>query len=497
MGQILQADSIGAVTIVGTTLTLAPSVLTCGGQQYITASLNLSLSGLSASTTYNIFAVSVSNVVSLVKDTNSAPVGYTAYKLVYVVSTDSNGVISNKNQWQPSKSYIVGDIVERDGFSIRCFVDHISSSDYNADMGLGYWKLAHYEKNHYINGNFDFFQRSTAIGVIGLGSHIYVADRTGFTCGNSVSATYTHQQNPTVPTLAQSGFKSTNALQVYPNPGNVLGNSTSYCMPFVYIMEGNDYAAVHGKRVTLSFWIFAALAGQYTVAFRKDASPYRTFIAPFTVNQANTLEFKAITLQLDNSSSNWAFDTAAALDIMICATSGSTFVTSTVNSWIDGNYLTASGTVDPLHGNGANNGILISQVMLNLGPAPNPTFVRAGTTIAEELILCQRYFEKSYQQSVVPGTSDYPDCSGNLTDVSGRLINNPIQFKVQKRISPNVVLYSQTGTPNRVTPVGGGDAGSGTWYINHGVNCVWDAENSSALTGYSAYYFNWTADSEF
>ena len=60
MGQQIKQESIGAVSISGTTLTLAASVLNVGGQQYETAALNLALTGLSASTKYNIFAIEVS-----------------------------------------------------------------------------------------------------------------------------------------------------------------------------------------------------------------------------------------------------------------------------------------------------------------------------------------------------------------------------------------------------------------------------------------------------
>ncbi len=64
---------------------------------------------------------------------------------------------------------------------------------------------------------------------------------------------------------------------------------------------------------------------------------------------------------------------------------------------------------------------------------------------AEELQLCQRYFEKSYNYDVVPGTPSYPGTVyGRNINVSGVPLI-PFRFKVEKRVTPAYKVYSETG----------------------------------------------------
>lgn len=73
-------------------------------------------------------------------------------------------------------------------------------------------------------------------------------------------------------------------------------------------------------------------------------------------------------------------------------------------------------------------------------------------TVSEELILCQRFFEKSYDSGDAPGsaTSDgakrYVAASTDMTQTSER-------FNVNKRVQPTVTLFSITGAANTIRDV--------------------------------------------
>lgn len=88
MGQILQQDKIGALSHSAGIITLAPSVLTIGGQQYSTSSLNRTIATditMTANSRYQIFAVLISGVVNLrisVNQNSVGPAGFTNWKLV-------------------------------------------------------------------------------------------------------------------------------------------------------------------------------------------------------------------------------------------------------------------------------------------------------------------------------------------------------------------------------------------------------------------------------
>lgn len=86
MGQKLQDDRIGQLSESGGIITLAPSVLTIGGQQYITDSLNVPVPSFSTILELHfIYAVLSSGNTILVTSQNInsvGPVGFNAWKLI-------------------------------------------------------------------------------------------------------------------------------------------------------------------------------------------------------------------------------------------------------------------------------------------------------------------------------------------------------------------------------------------------------------------------------
>ncbi len=86
MGQKLFEDKIGALSHNAGIISMAPSKLTIGGQQYVTTTtLQYALPALTANTLYMIYAVQSGGVVSLVQSVNvnsMGPVGYSSWKLV-------------------------------------------------------------------------------------------------------------------------------------------------------------------------------------------------------------------------------------------------------------------------------------------------------------------------------------------------------------------------------------------------------------------------------
>lgn len=85
MGQRLQDDKIGQLSESGGTITLAPSLLTIGGQQYSTESLDVTADVTDPNTRYQVYAVRNAGVIELVVSENEnsvGPAGYSAWKLV-------------------------------------------------------------------------------------------------------------------------------------------------------------------------------------------------------------------------------------------------------------------------------------------------------------------------------------------------------------------------------------------------------------------------------
>ena len=243
-----------------------------------------------------------------------------------------------------------------------------------------------HEHNFIINGNFDYWERQgTGSTTLSNGQGIIYPDRFITSLSGPNAKSIYVGRNGLVPTLAQSGYQSLNSFQVtsLTNATFAADDVVEACL---YGIEGTDYEKIHGQKVTLSFWFYASQTGTYPVAFYSQSASL-SYVATFNVNNANTWEFKTITVQL-SSTSGWAFDNSPGMYIRFAECAGSTYQAPSINQWVSGNYVTHSSCLNWVAAGGT---FLISQVKLQLG-GTFTSFSTCGSTAAEEKLRCQRYF---------------------------------------------------------------------------------------------------------
>ena len=114
---------------------------------------------------------------------------------------------------------------------------------------------------------------------------------------------------------------------------------------------------------------------------------------------------------------------------------------------------------------------------------------------SEELLLCQRYYEKSYNVDVAPGTADGAGRDNQFYDRSvGVGSTSHIRCRVLKRATPAYTVYSDvTGAAGRIAGADGG-VGTVTAIVNPGQSGAQVNYVSAAGTWGSS--FHWTADAE-
>jgi hypothetical protein len=135
----------------------------------------------------------------------------------------------------------------------------------------------------------------------------------------------------------------------------------------------------------------------------------------------------------------------------------------------------------------AGNTFAITGVQLEVGTtATNFDFRSIGT----ELALCQRYYEKSYNVDVVPGTGLAYGWSGT-TSQNYLEMPSGIIFKVTKRANPTVTLYNAvsgaSGTIYRISDAAA--ISTSADYI--GTNQVGRLVPASASA--NSYWLHWVA----
>jgi hypothetical protein len=119
----------------------------------------------------------------------------------------------------------------------------------------------------------------------------------------------------------------------------------------------------------------------------------------------------------------------------------------------------------------------------------------------DELVLCQRYFEKSYNIDVAPGTASTGysafSSSGSAGGLTTAYLDTWLPFKVTKRSTPTMAAWDEannSGTCTRVNPGVLGTSGQNLAFGSSGVASLSVSSVSGANAG--RFLFNWTASAE-
>jgi hypothetical protein len=167
---------------------------------------------------------------------------------------------------------------------------------------------------------------------------------------------------------------------------------------------------------------------------------------------------------------------------------GTTF-TGAPNTWLSGNYVTAAGAYNWVQS--AGNYIEFTGVQLEKGTVATGFEVRPYAT---ELALCQRYFQKSFDVTVAPGTITSVGTVGVMGQATiGALV--PIVFPVSmKPGTVTMTIYNPT-TGATGTARDNGDTASISASALRTSPVTSTVSVGAGVTG-TFYWFHYTASSE-
>lgn len=240
------------------------------------------------------------------------------------------------------------------------------------------------------------------------------------------------------------GMVVANAQSVLPN------DAGGY---FCYILEGYDAAKIYNRYFTLSFYVYASVAGTYSVTISPN-SPTNTmqnyYIAPYTVNVANTWQKISITIPPDPFNNvTWNLTNGVGLSILFTYACANNRTTVTTNTWINSsnNLYAAQGQVNLY--NTVGNTFQINLVQIEQGTTANPFQMEV---ISDTLRKCMRYYQKTFPQGVTPnsgtGTTGaiFGGINGGGASSPATLYFSSIIFPVPMRSTPSVVFYNPVTT---------------------------------------------------
>jgi hypothetical protein len=347
-------------------------------------------------------------------------------------------------------------------------------------------------RNRIINGAMVIDQRNAGASVsVGTATATYTLDRWRVYHDTAITSNITVQQSSTVPSGYINSMIFTNGTAASPSAGdfNVFQQRIEGFNTFDF-----NYGSASAVNTTLSFWVRSSLTGTFGVGLT-NSNQDRSIVYTYTINSANTWEQKSITISGDQSGT-WLTNNGVGIVISWDLGSGTSSNASATGTWYGARYVRTSTCTNFIGTTGAT--FYITGVQLEQGSVATP-FERRQ--YGEELMLCQRYFEMTYDIGTAPGSGSAANTGAFLSALNGTsttgYIGASTVFKVTKRATPTITFYDTAGTSGkcqRSTPGVGSDNGQSVQADNVGLNGF--QVDSPSGTNKQCVYCQYTASAE-
>lgn len=343
-------------------------------------------------------------------------------------------------------------------------------------------------RNRIINGDMRVDQRNSGSVVTFTtltSGQTYTVDRWDGT-KNSNNKAYTIRRSGEAPV----GFTSSLLFTVTSTDGVTSSNDYNFVRQYIegYNVADLMWGTANAKPVTLSFWVRSSVTGTYSVSLVIQGAG--NYPATYTINSANTWEYKAMTVP-GPTSGTWPTDNTAGLGIYFDMGNGTTYTTTT-NTWTYGqNVFGGTGVTKLVQTNGAT--WYLTGVQLESGTVATP-FERRS--FGQELALCQRYYQKSYDLNTAIGTNTNVGRTFIIGRGTGTNIDycNTVHFPVRMRSTPTMKYYSVSGTADSWNTT---NTSGNPLQNNYNEGSFSPYFSDSTTTGQAGFgYGHWTASAE-
>ena len=296
-------------------------------------------------------------------------------------------------------------------------------------------------RNRIINGGMvvDQVNEGAAVTVNSNSTFFSVDQFAGI--GTASAGIFTLQQQTSTP---PTGFTHYLRATCTTSDGTIASGTRYFIQNPIEGLNVRDFlfGSASAKIVTLSFWVRSSLTGTYTGAFRNN-SVNRSYPFEYTINSADTWEKKSITVSGD-ATGTWLATTGIGVNVNFALALGSN-AHGTANTW---NAANNTGTSNQVNFMSSSSGRTwdITGVQLEIGSTASEFEHRLFSV---ELMLCQRYYEKTFSAGVAVAQN-----SGSLLSalfyriqVTGATSSGVMwRFATPKRAAPTMTAYNPSAT---------------------------------------------------
>jgi len=342
------------------------------------------------------------------------------------------------------------------GIQIRGSDDNISASDGSLTIdGVNYSTLQvngnNYpatgplsNRNKIINGDCRIDQRNAGASGTAAG---FTVDRWLYFASQASKGTWQQNAGSVTPPVGFDyylGYTSSSSYTLL--SGDIFGIAQAI---EGYNISDLAYGTANAKPLTISFWVRSSLTGLFGGFLKNGGTASgnntRRCTFSYTINSANTWEYKTITINGDTAGS-WESTNGPAFAIAFSLGNGSTYTGGTSGTWSGNQYLQPSGCVNLVATNGAT--LYLTGIQIEVGEVATPFEHRS---YGDELARCQRYFRRYCEGS----TSKMAPCFviGNSASTAiGNLNLSPSMRDVPSSDFDSIKV-DNVGSPKSITAV--------------------------------------------
>lgn len=337
-------------------------------------------------------------------------------------------------------------------------------------------------RNRIINGDMRIDQRNAGASVT-AGSLQYTIDRWRELA--TPASKFTIQRNagtvtPPVGFTNYLGMTSTSAYSVGTSDYQII-------QQFVEGFNAADlnWGTASAQTVTISFLVRSSLTGIFGGSVQ-NGSVNRSYPFSYTISVANAWELKTVLVPGDTAGT-WLTTNGRGITLNFSIGTG-TANSGTAGVWAAADYRSATGATSVVGTNGAT--FYITGVQLEKGTVATPFEFRS---IGQELALCQRYFERTYNRVSAASMSN-----GNNERI---FTNGGNTFATVKRAVPTISISNPyNGVAGQVAGYSSGVASSvGVSSISsssvHHIGIYLQLSSSTSAANEPQVY-QWTASAE-
>jgi hypothetical protein len=302
----------------------------------------------------------------------------------------------------------------------------VNGNNISATNSLGF-------RNRIINGDMRIDQRNNGAAVTLTSTAPYVVDR--WQCNENTDGVATAQRV----TDAPAGFINSLRYTTTTADTSLTGSQSTWVQQPIEGFNAADlnWGTANAQPVTISFWVKSSLTGQFAISLLSWPDVYP---ATYTINSANTWEYKTITVNGPTSRTAGSFptDNSACFSLFFGMGVGPDLTAASSNTWLlNASRQVAPGCVSVI---GTLNATWqVTGVQLEAGSVATPFERRPFGT---ELALCQRYACSTFPQGVAWGQNQGGTGLYVFAQSTSARVTATFKFPVSMRATPTIVSYN-------------------------------------------------------